>query len=419
MRASRRLVVAAGLLWTVCAVTSTAQRTIAPSLLRQHPAIGYGSAPVDDAVARLMRRMSAGQTQLTFDPATGYLPSVLRALNVPVESQVLVFSKTSFQASRINPQNPRALYFSDDVSVGWVRGGDYLEFVAQDPRQGAVFYVLKQTPEGARFERSDTSCLSCHVSEATRSVPGMFVGSVFPGRDGMTMYGPAYTTDDRTPFALRWGGWYVNGTHRAQRHMGNAVVVNESDLGAMVTSETLQVPSLNGRVDMSGYPSPASDIVALMVLEHQAHMANLITRLGWEARVGADAGRPLRAAAVELVDYMVFANAAPVPGPVSGVSTFAATFAARGPFDSRGRSLRQLDLTSRLLRYPCSFMIYSEAFDALPDRAKSEVYSRLWEVLSGADAAAAARLTPSDRTAIIEILRDTKAGLPDYFQAVG
>jgi hypothetical protein len=167
---------------------------------------------------------------------------------------------------------------------------------------------------------------------------------------------------------------------------------------------------------MDGYLSPFSDLVSLIVLEHQVQMLNLITRVGWEARVGSDAGRPLDQAAAELVDYMLFIDEAPLPGPISGPTSFASTFAARGPRDRHGRSLRDLDLERRLLRYPCSYEIYSEPFEALPATAKSAVYQRLWEVLSGRETGKRySVLSPADRTAIIEILRDTKKDLPDYW----
>jgi hypothetical protein len=216
---------------------------------------------------------------------------------------------------------------------------------------------------------------------------------------------------------VRWGGWYVTGTHGAERHMGNATVGASGDLGEMVTPATAHVTSLEGRFEPSGYLRLTSDIVALMVLEHQATMLNLITRVGWEARVGESAAdRPLRTAATELVDYLVFVDEAPMPGPVAGTSTFASTFAAQGPRDSRGRSLRELNLQTRLLRYPCSYLIYSDAFRALPLDAKAAVYARLSEVLSGADAGPRyATLPAADRQAVVEILRDTVADLPVGF----
>ena len=387
-----------------------------PSLLRNHQAIAYASAPLDDAVSRLNARLRSGDLRLESSGPSGYLRSVLGALNVPVESQVLVFSKTSFQAPRISPSNPRAIFFNDTVSVGWVRGGPVLEVVDEDPRQGAIFYTLAQSHEGVpQFERNDM-CVTCHTSDATHDVPGLFVGSVFPGVDGTTMYGPAYTTDHRSPFEVRWGGWFVTGTHGAARHMGNAVATNPSDLAAMITPSTVHVMSLEGRFDMTGYLSPHSDIVALLVLEHQAQMLNLITRTGWEARVGTDAGRRLEQAAAELVDYLLFVDEAPLPGPISGSSAFATRFTALGPRDRGGRSLRDLDLTRRLLRFPCSYLIYSEPFDAMPAAAKIAVYARLWEVLSGRDTDARyAVLTVADRKAILDILRETKSNLPAYF----
>ncbi len=408
-------IVMVGLAWAASVVLVSAQK-VHPSLIRNHPAISYAKAPVSDPIAQLNGRLQSGEVTLEKNGPSGYLTSVLSALGVPIESQILVFSKTSFQASRINPTNPRAVFFNDTVAVGWVRGGPVLEFVAQDARQGSIFYTFEQSPSGVpRFERND-SCVSCHVSEATQNVPGMFVGSVFPSVEGITMYGPAYTTDHRSPFEIRWGGWFVTGSHRVARHMGNAIATDPSDLAGMVKPETIHVSSLDGRFDMTGYLSPHSDIVALMVLEHQAQMLNLITRLGWEARVGAEAQRPLASAVDDLVDYLLFIDESPLPGPISGPSTFAAGFSASGPRDGKGRSLRELDLTRRLLKYRCSYLIYSEPFDGLPADAKAAVYQRLWNVLNGqVGDDRYASLSHADRTAVIEILRDTKKDLPSYW----
>jgi hypothetical protein len=403
--------------WLGASVYAQQRQQVAPSLVRNHPAIAYATSLQSDPVYKLNQRLRDGDVKLESEPGTGYLRSVLAALNVPVESQVLVFSKTSFQARRISPQNPRAIYLGDNVAVGYVRGGDVLEFISQDPKIGSVFYTLKQTHEGVpQFERNDASCVFCHVSDVTYNVPGPFIGSVFPAADGTANYGPVYMTDHRSPFEVRWGGWYVTGTHRAERHMGNAIASDPGDLLAMMTPQTVHLTSLAGKFEPTGYPMLTSDIVALMVLEHQAGMMNLITRVGWDARLGADAGRPLSQSVTELVDYMLFVDEAPIPGPLEGPTAFAKNFSARGPFDKKGRSLRQLDTRARLLKYPCSYMIYSESFDALPDAAKSAVYARLWDVLSGNETDKIYQsLTPADRDAIIEILRDTKPNLPDYF----
>ena len=410
-------IVLAAALWVGTAAVVAAQLRH-PTLLRNHPAIKYESSTAADPIAELNRKLARGEVTLTADPGpSGYLASVLKALNVPVESQTLVISKTSFQAPRINPKNPRALYFNDTVSVGFVRGGDVLEFIGQDPQLGSVFYTLSQAQTGTpQFERND-ACVSCHASEATHYVPGPFLGSVFPGPDGTTMYGPAYTTDHRTPFDIRYGGWYVTGTHRANRHMGNAIAYDSTDLAAMVTPKTVHVTDLAGRFDMTGYLSPHSDLVALIVLEHQAKMLNLFTRIGWEARIGAkESGRSLDEAAAELVDYLLYVDEAPLPGPIAGTSTFARFFAEQGPRDSLGRSLRDFQLQDRMAKYPCSYLIYSKPFDAMPAEAKAAVYARMWQILSGQETDERYnRLTAADRQAVVEILRETKPDLPDYF----
>ena len=299
MRTKGLLIGTAVWLGSIVAVTGQLQH---PTLLRNHQAIRYDSTPSQDPIARLNEKLKSGEATLERRGPSGYLRAVLDALGVPVESQVLVFSKTSFQASRIGPKNPRAIYFDDTVSVGWVRGGEVLEFVAQDPRQGSVFYTMSQAADKPLFERND-ACVSCHASEATHFVPGMFIGSVFPDVNGTTMYGPAYTTDHRTPFEIRWGGWFVTGTHNAARHMGNAVATNSADLAAMITPESVHVTSLEGRFEPTGYLSLHSDLVALLALEHQAKMLNLFTRVGWEARIGEkEAGRTIDQAASELVE---------------------------------------------------------------------------------------------------------------------
>jgi hypothetical protein len=199
--------------------------------------------------------------------------------------------------------------------------------------------------------------------------------------------------------------------------MGNRPVPRRDDTGPAVVLD-----SLEGRIDLKGYPTPHSDIVALMVFEHQAHMTNLLTYLAWETRVGAFERRPnpnFDTAVRDLVDYLLFVDETPLAGAIKGRSGFAEIFAAQGPRDGRGRSLRQLDLVTRLMRYPCSYMIYSPAFDALPPSARDAVYKRLWQILAGEDRQRPyARLSLDDRRAIVEILRETKKDLPPYFQPV-
>jgi hypothetical protein len=405
------------------AIALNAQRRDVFIQSRDHPAIRYSAGDVTDSVYHLNQQISDGAARLTFDPASGYLRSVLEALNVPVESQALVFSQTSFQAPLINIHNPRAVFFNDHIAVGWVSGGAVLEVAAQDPRQGVVFYALEQKQaEKPQLVRND-QCLACHLSWDTLGVPGFFVSSVYPLPDDPNAYANGFVTTHGSPLEQRWGGWWVTGTHGGARHMGNIPVMPADKGLSKIANPTAVLPSVAGLFDLKGYPSPYSDVVAMLVLAHQTNMTNLITRLGWEARLAAavpseDASSRVSEAARDAVDYLLFVDEAPLPGPVVGSSGFAERFAAAGPRDTKGRSLRELDLRRRLFRYPCSYMVYTEAFDSLPAMARDAVYARLWEVLSGRETQARYRgLLQADRKAIIEILRDTKKNLPEFFRS--
>ena len=383
-----------------------------------HPSIEYAARPRTDAIARLGAALEAGTIRLPFDQRSGYLRALLKALDVDVDSQLAVFSKTSQQAQIISPRNPRAVYFNDRVAVAWPRGG-FIEIAAQDPTQGAAFYALEQRDTPApRFERP-RECLICHVSYATLNVPGLLVRSVATAPDGRGLPFLANgTSDHRTPFAERWAGWFVTGQTTGIAHLGNATVTSPDS--ALVPAAT-PLDSMTSRVDTTAYLSPHSDVAALLVFNHQAHMQNLLTRIGWQTRVvladkAPNAARAIADAAADVVDYMLFVEEPQLPAPVKGASGFAERFSALGPRDRAGRSLHQLDLQTRLLKYPCSYMIYSEVFEALPAEAKNAIYARLSHVLSGAETAPRyRRLSPSDRGALIEILKGTKPDLPRSF----
>jgi hypothetical protein len=402
-----------------------AQRSDAFQAPRDHPAIAYTKAPVDDPVSKLNRELASGAATLGFEPATGYLRSVLQALNVPIESQVLVFSQTSFQAPKIDESNPRAIYFNDQVSVGWVRGGDVLEVAAQDPRQGTIFYSLPQAAAPKPVLTRDDKCLTCHLSWETRAVPGVFVLTTHP-RKTDNEYANGGVVDARDPIVNRWGGWYVTGKQVPARHMGNRAMLRPDAADPEHTPPAPVYESLTGRFDLRAYPSPLSDVVALLVLEHQSHLSNLITRTGWEARLAAFGAAPraplaprVQEAVDEVVDYMLFVDEAPLPTKVVGSSGFAERFAAQGPRDEKGRSLRDLDLSERLMRYPLSYMIYTPAFAGLPAEVKEAAYRRMWRILSGeVTLPRYAHLTVAGRQAIVEILRATMRDLPGYFQLV-
>src|SRR5262249_43686314 len=190
-----------------------------------HPAIGYFSRPTTDPVDGLKRSVDEGTARLRFDESTGYLRSVLDALNVPIESQMLVMSKTGVQGLHTGPENPRAIFFNDGVTVGYIRGAPLLELAVHDPRQGVILYTIDQKPQArVQFDRP-SSCLRCHVAYSTLHVPGMLLRSVFIAPDGLPLsqFG-SYDADHRTPFSKRWGGWYVTGRHGSMRHLGNAIV---------------------------------------------------------------------------------------------------------------------------------------------------------------------------------------------------
>jgi len=394
-------------------------------LPNDHPAIQYAQQPPDDAVSRLEKRIENGQVKLDYSSEFGYLPALLKQFGLNIDSQVLVFSKTSFQATKIGPRAPRALYFGDDVAMGFVQTGDVLEFAALDPKQGYNFYTLDVAKaDKPEFVRRDT-CLQCHQGLSTLGVPGILVSSVYPGPDGMPAFrGNAMISDHRTPLDQRWGGWYVTGTHGSQSHMGNAVAHNSSQPQLLDTRGTQNVTSLEKRFDTSKYLAPTSDIVALMTLEHQTRMTNLMVRIGWDTRIAMQDGKlddsardRINGEIEDMVTYLLFADEARLTDPIQGVSTFTKTFPERGPRDRQGRSLRDLDLEKRLFRYPLSYMIYSAAFDSMPELVRERVYQRLYDILSGKDQTPVyARLTNDDRHAILEIVRDTKPNLPAYWK---
>ena len=378
------------------------QRTDAFTASRDHPAIAYSTAPVSNVVTALDERLADGRVALKFDAASGHLRSVLAALDVPIESQVLVYSQTSFQAHRISRANPRAVYFNDRVAVGWVRGGEILEVAAQDATQGTVFYSLPQAASPQpRFVRDD-KCLACHLSWDTRGVPGTLLLTTFPRRSDRE-YANGYAVDHRSELSERWGGWFVTGA-RAPRSMANLELIQPN----MPPDGPRPVPSqstVEGAFDPRGYPSLFSDVVALMLLEHQVEATNLITRAGWEHRIGSP---HVGVAVDELVDYLLFVDEAPLPHAIRGSSGFAEKFASAGPRDRKGRSLREFDLEHRLMRYPLSYMIYSPGFAGLPADVRRLVRARLDDVLSGKDASKKyAHLTPGIRQVIREILADT------------
>ena len=374
------------------------------------PGIRYFTSPLSNDVDRLNQQLDAGRARLALDGRSGYLRSVLAALKVPVDSQMLVYSRASFQGRHITERNPRAIFFTDTTQVAWVRDTDLLEVATQDGGNGTVFYTLRQdSSEKPRFQRA-TVCLGCHRTRGTHEIPGLVFFSALRLDTGG--FGPAAYMTPSTPFDERFGGWFVTGASVPGGHRGNDA--------AALAAHALPVASVDGLFDRDGYPGNTSDIAALLVFTHQAHVVNLLVRANWAARVA----RPSKpedqdGLARALADALLFVEDAPLPQSIRGTSGFAERFSLVGPRDRRGRTLRQLDLTTRLMRYPCSYLIHSPMFEALPATMRNRVYDSMWQVLSGANTEPRYRhLSRADRQAIVEILLDTRPGWPAAYARV-
>ena len=388
-----------------------------------HP-LEYDAAPVrysasepDDPVARLARRIQAGEVKLPWDDTFGYLPGLLDALQVPRSSQTVVFSKTSLQRSYITPQNPRALYFNDDIYIGYVAGAPLMEVSAVDPKLGGIFYTLEQDKvRKPKFTRS-ADCLQCHGGQRSLGVPGHILRSVPTDANGeLQTPGEVGDIDHCTPLADRWAGWFVTGQHGAQTHRGN--LIGEKDFARHATEPGWRgnLTDLRAFFDPAKTLAPGSDIAALMVLQHQAHMHNYLARLNFETQqMTAMYGhiRYLKPQTDAFLRHLLFTEEAPLTAPIEGSADFPRDFTAAGPRDHLGRSLRDLDLRTRLFKYPCSFLLYSPAFDALPPVMRDSILARLHAILTGADHDPQfAKIAAADRRAILEILRETKPNLP-------
>lgn len=390
----------------------------APPALRydaEYPFLRYGTAPLTDRVAALERRVARAEARLARSATRGYLDSLLSALDVATSSQVLVFSKTSVATGGIAAATPRAIYFNDDTYVAWVQGAGTLEIASMDPALGPVFRTLG--PDG-RFRRQTGQCLECHdsLSLTGGGVPRFIVGSGYTAANGTLISHEGWiVTSHRSPIRSRWGGWYVTGSAPGLPHLGNLIVNDAAALRDLNSLRRAAVPALTGLVDTTPYPAATSDIVALLVLEHQVTVQNAITRAGYDVRqalhrqASGDAAAASPNAVARLVeplaDALLFGGDAPLTAPVAGSPEFTRAFASRGPRDAQGRSLRDLELRTRVFKYPLSFLIDSPAFDALPEAAQAATYQKVQE-----------RLSQRGDTTAIEILLATKPAAAAYLR---
>jgi hypothetical protein len=368
----------------------------------------YSSTLPTDPVTDLQIKINEGKVKLRWDERRGYLPAILEALGVSPASQMLVASKSSLQRNLITPENPRSLFFNDDVYIGYIPGAPLLEISAVDPELGAIFFSLIQSKTDTPEFQREGECLRCHASSRSMGVPGHVIRSLAIDATGEMLTGTdTPDVDHTTPLEDRWGGWYVTGLKPGTPHRGNRV---EGSVPPEVGSELKAIRKLER------YLRPQSSALALAVHDHQTHMHNYIARVSMEARMMLHMYGHLRYMKTQvesMVRYLVFAEEAPLNAAVLPDSEFTEAFTKNALRDSKGRSLKDFDLEKRLFKYPCSFLIYSEAFERMPEEMRQLILKRLYEVLTsdnpGKDYET---LSKAEKRNTLEILLETKIGLP-------
>lgn len=351
------------------------------------PPLPYGAPPIDyfsdeayDPIAELASRWDTPGTRPVLDPQFGRLPAILRELKIPVSSQLLVMSKTSVQQHRISPSSPRALYFRDDITVAYVAGGPDLEVTAHDSRKGTVFYLVSQRDDSPRIFSRPRNCTSCHVSRLSLNVPGHLLKSFVTDAAGHPLEGYSGMTH-ATPFEKRWGGWMVTGRMEQGRHLGNRILANGPADRISLTDEPIHEPPPIASPRLA----EGSDLVAHLVFNHQMEFRNLVNRLLLEHRLDQVNEATQRA----FIDYALMTDEAPLPGPVATSGSFAAEYQQGGIRDSEGRSLRELDLKTRLFRYKLSPLLLGSPFQKLPTRLRESLLDQIDARLAASDDAGA------------------------------
>ena len=409
-------------------------------LFYEEAPISYSDTKPKDPIAKMIIPYEQGKLALDKTSEKAFLHSLLDMLNVPLESQALVFSRTSAQNDRIRPQHPRAIYFSENFYVGWVQGGA-IEIASMDPDLGPIFYRM-ETPFGRESKPRiirDNQCLNCHGSSRTDGYPGMVVRSVYPNSIGFPIFGAGTRrTDHSSPLNERWGGWFVTGESAGKRHQGN-IYYKEGEPGEAIPVMDFgaNLKTLDKAFDTSEYLSPTSDIVGLMVLEHQVMAHNAIIRAHLNTRrwlyidhnVGKHIGRPegkigeatlnyIDRGANELLRVLLFTDEANLEiWGVEGGEAFQKSFAGKARRNAEGHSLRDLQLLSRLFKNRLSYMIYSSSFEHLHPVMKKVFYRKLWQSLHGkGEAKIIGHLGNKERARILSILLATKKGLPAYWK---
>jgi hypothetical protein len=373
----------------------------------------YYSREPKDRFSLLQKKIDAGTVPLDRSSEKAFLKSLLDALEIPASSQMLVFSTTSLQLSLITPANPRALYFNEDTYLGFIPGGK-IEIVSIDPELGGIFYIMDvpRSSQGSLYIERSRRCMNCHSGSETGYVPGLNIKSVIPGTRGGSLESfRVDLTGHDIPLSERFGGWYLTGAAEWTNHWANAI-------GRMFQGTlTREVVPPGDRFSFEKYLVASSDILPQLIHEHQAGFVNRALQAAYLARIYESDHENLTPAhqaeidrlAQELCRYLLFADEAPLPpGGFVGDSQFKEDFLRSRKSASSGSSLRDLDLKRRLFKYPCSYMVYSAQFAALPPLVKNAVLVELKKQLS--EHSTMAHISLNDRNEISQILRETLPG---------
>lgn len=398
----------------------------------EQPPINYSKTQPHDVIAGLSAKAFTEGLQTNVTDREVVL-KLLQMLHVPVASQLLVFSKTSFQSDRISPKHPRALYFSDNCYVGWVPGG-LAEIATIDPKLGPIFYSFdpRTVSQGRPPEFSrNNDCLRCHGSHFVPGIPSVFARSLFVQENGEPLYRQGdLVVDFRTPFTNRWGGWYVTGLHGKSFHRGNVFASEDGDQLVFNSAAGANVTNLSSFFNTRDYLTNTADIVALLVFEHQMTMQNALTRAGNDCRSMLDYQSQLLKAfkepatndeprydsvrhvfdhsAEDVVDCLLFKDEADLPDGIKGSGDFQTEFAANARRAKDGSSLKDLLVTDHIFKNRCSYLIYSDSFLELPRPLKNRIYARLNKALAEKDPDPRYNyIHESERRRIITILKET------------
>jgi len=399
----------------------------------EEPPISYSATQTNDRATEINAAFQSRATEIRSLPAKKRLKWLLDEMGVPVESQIFVFSKTSMQRDLINPESPRVLYFSDEAYVGWSPTGAF-EVAVFDAKLGATFYIFE--PHAAKEEpllARSGDCLLCHSRH--EHTPSLRTRSVFPDANGEPLSGSGGSNiAPSTPLAERWGGWYVTGTQAPFEHRGNLTGKKIDDFEGPLAMPTRNLLSLEGVVDTHRYLLKTSDVVPLLMHDHQVHVHNVLSTANQDARIalhrwpamreilGLPADAPPQGSclvvfasqAEKILDALLCRGEAAWPaGGITGDGVFAPAYAKTRKPDSQGRSLRDLDLQTRLFRYRCSPLIYSQSFASLPKQMRDLVLLRLSSGLRAFPPSPSfGHLADDERVAIHEILTQTLPDLP-------